>query len=218
MTKKHSFGFTLIELLVVIAIIALLSTIVFANINAARLKSRDKIRLNNLVQLQNALELYYADHGSYPMTSMAPPASDVDGIRIFWSSTYPGNIIHPSGIAEEHTDYIPGLVPKYISVLPTDIDGRSSQCNTYNRAYWYWSNGRGYKIATVCSMEGDEPRPDPGSRFYSNPSQPLGPNIYYMWALCGGDTSLSPEEKAAVAYTWIGAIQNWCEAFPNKYE
>ena len=64
MKKK---GFTLIELLVVIAIIGLLSSIVLANINVARLKARDAKRLEDIRSVQTALELYYGANGSYPM-------------------------------------------------------------------------------------------------------------------------------------------------------
>ncbi|MBI2097720.1 MAG: type II secretion system protein [Candidatus Vogelbacteria bacterium] len=60
-------GFTLIELLVVIAIISLLSSIVLASLQTARVKARDSQRVQNIIQLRNALELYAADHdGLYP--------------------------------------------------------------------------------------------------------------------------------------------------------
>ena len=62
-------GFTLIELLVVISIIGVLSTIAMTSLNAARAKARDVVRLSDITQMQTALELYYADHGSYPGTT-----------------------------------------------------------------------------------------------------------------------------------------------------
>lgn len=62
-------GFTLIELLVVIAIIGILSSVVLASLNSARLKSRDARRVSDLKQLQLALELYYdANSSNYPAT------------------------------------------------------------------------------------------------------------------------------------------------------
>ncbi len=65
MTKR---GFTLIELLVVIAIIGILSSIVLASLNTARLKSRDTRRVADLKQLQLALALYFDSNAAYPAT------------------------------------------------------------------------------------------------------------------------------------------------------
>ena len=59
-------GFTLIELLVVIAIIAILSTVVMAGLNSARLKGRDANRIASVKQVQSALELYNDSCGGYP--------------------------------------------------------------------------------------------------------------------------------------------------------
>lgn len=62
-------GFTLIELLVVISIISLLSSIVLASLNTARIKARDARRMEDLRQIRTALELYYDDNGNYPVIS-----------------------------------------------------------------------------------------------------------------------------------------------------
>lgn len=64
--KMEKKGFTLIELLMVISIISLLSSIVISNVNNARVRARDTQRLQNIKQLQTALELYYNDNGRYP--------------------------------------------------------------------------------------------------------------------------------------------------------
>ncbi len=67
-------GFTLIELLVVIAIIGILSSIVLASLNSARLKSRDARRVADIKQVQLALQLYYDANSAYPaaLSSLAP--------------------------------------------------------------------------------------------------------------------------------------------------
>ena len=73
-------GFTLIELLVVIAIIGILSSVVLASLNSARVKARDARRVSDIKQLQVALELYNDAVGSYPtaltaLTGGGPGAS-----------------------------------------------------------------------------------------------------------------------------------------------
>jgi general secretion pathway protein G len=68
-------GFTLIELLVVIAIIGILSSVVLASLNTARMKSRDTRRVADVKQLQIALALYYDANSQYP-TTLAPLATN----------------------------------------------------------------------------------------------------------------------------------------------
>ena len=65
-TKKSAKGFTLIELLVVIAIIGILSSVVLASLNTARLKSRDTRRVADIKQIQLALALYFDSNAAYP--------------------------------------------------------------------------------------------------------------------------------------------------------
>lgn len=63
---KFSAGFTLVELLVAISIIGLLSTLIFANFAATRVRGRDVQRKSDLREVQKALRLYYNDKGIYP--------------------------------------------------------------------------------------------------------------------------------------------------------
>jgi len=66
---KHTKGFTLIELLVVVAIIGLLSSVIMASLNSARIKARDAKRAEDIHQIQTAVEMYYNDNGHYPNSS-----------------------------------------------------------------------------------------------------------------------------------------------------
>ncbi|MDD5032281.1 MAG: type II secretion system protein [Patescibacteria group bacterium] len=68
---KESKGFTLIELLVVISIIGFLVSATVYAVNVARKKSRDARRLEDLAQMQKALELYYHDNNRYPPINSA---------------------------------------------------------------------------------------------------------------------------------------------------
>jgi len=60
-------GFTLIEMLIVITIIALLASMILVGMGGARAKARDSRRIADLHNVQNALELYYAKNGNYPV-------------------------------------------------------------------------------------------------------------------------------------------------------
>lgn len=85
-------GFTLIELLVVIAIIGLLSAIVFGALNASRAKARDGQRKEALVQLRNAMELYYSKCGTYIIRqNCTGTAYGSSGVGFFDYTTYAGS-------------------------------------------------------------------------------------------------------------------------------
>src|SRR3989338_117335 len=111
-------GFTLIELLVVVAIIGLLSSVVLASLNGARVKGRDARRLADVKQIQLALELYYDDNGN-----KYPPMS---------TGNFVANIV--------------GLTPTYISVLPHDPNKEAGAPGDYQ--YWTNDANRkkGYSI------------------------------------------------------------------------
>jgi len=63
---KNRSAFTLIELLVVIAITAVLLAIGIPNYMSARERARDAKKKQELLQLANALRLYYNDYKTYP--------------------------------------------------------------------------------------------------------------------------------------------------------
>jgi prepilin-type N-terminal cleavage/methylation domain-containing protein len=60
---KNSRGFTLIELLVVIAIIGILSSVVLASLNTARLRGADGSIKSSLSNARSQAELYYDTTG-----------------------------------------------------------------------------------------------------------------------------------------------------------
>jgi len=75
-------GFTLIELLVVIAIIGILSSVVLASLNSARVKGRDARRISDIKQIQLALELYYDTNQSFPTAAQAFPATASSSVLV----------------------------------------------------------------------------------------------------------------------------------------
>jgi prepilin-type N-terminal cleavage/methylation domain-containing protein len=80
--RNKNQGFTLIELLVVISIVGLLSTTILVSLGSARTKARDARRTEDLHQLRNAFDIYYAKNGYYPtparLNVVASPCSSSD--------------------------------------------------------------------------------------------------------------------------------------------
>lgn len=123
--SSPSKGFTLIELLVVIAIIGILSSVVLASLNTAKLKANDAKRVSDLNAIRTALEMYAIDHNAYPVTNP-------------WSSKCPA-----WGGDQGGGNVIPGLVPKYLPKMPDDpqMDTAANTC-----CYLFYSNGIDYKL------------------------------------------------------------------------
>ena len=74
----NSKGFTLIELLVVIAIIGILSSVVLASLNSARMKARDVRKQADFKQISTVLALYYDKYGTMP-ANLVPGTQVCDG-------------------------------------------------------------------------------------------------------------------------------------------
>ena len=106
---NHGAGFTLIELMVVIAIIAILSSIMLVNFNAAKSRSRDGQRISDTAQIQLALAGYFNQCNQYPQ----PDTTTVSGKSVVDQNTLTQNTGCPSGIT----------FSSFISKVPTPPAG-----------------------------------------------------------------------------------------------
>lgn len=59
-------GFTLIELMIVLAIMGILLTIAQPNLKSSLIRAREAVLREDLYQMRDALDQYYADNGKYP--------------------------------------------------------------------------------------------------------------------------------------------------------
>jgi prepilin-type N-terminal cleavage/methylation domain-containing protein len=124
-------GFTLIELLVVIAIIGLLSSIVLAALNSARIKAHDAERIQDLKQISTAVELYYDKYGHYPVI-------EADSRTSPWT-TFSGMIA-------------PEFMPS-IPIDPANGGKEGSMCWTCGEYYYYSGNGSSFQISTYLAND-----------------------------------------------------------------
>jgi type II secretion system protein G len=125
-------GFTLIELMVVVAIIAILATIVYANVGGASPKARDAERQADLRNLQTAIEQYKNKNGRYPSMGCAPGSDQISS-------------------ESDCATYVAALSPEFITVLPKDTKRDT------NEGYAYVTNtdGTSYKVMALNSVESE---------------------------------------------------------------
>ncbi len=140
-------GFTLIELLVVVAIIGVLSSVVLASLNTARMKARDAQRVSDIRSLETALQMYYSDYNHFPVCTEYLTAGNAAS-----------GCLHAA------------LVPNYIPQIPSDPLYGSNNSLGWGYQYQYWSSdSSGTWYALRASLEGT-PLPVQGAY----PSQSAG--------------------------------------------
>ncbi|MGI6629229.1 MAG: competence type IV pilus major pilin ComGC [Bacillota bacterium] len=63
---KNERGFTLVELMVVVSILAILSSIAIPRFTGQKQKAEEMKTNADIAILQNAVDMYFFDHGVYP--------------------------------------------------------------------------------------------------------------------------------------------------------
>ncbi len=66
--NRHSNGFTLLELMIVLAIMGVLITIAEPSLKNSVIRAREAVLREDLFQMRDAIDQYYADNGKYPST------------------------------------------------------------------------------------------------------------------------------------------------------
>ena len=119
-------GFTIVELLIVIVVIAILAAITIVAYTGIQERARFSAMRSDISNINKAIQLYYADNGSYPIT---PNTTACNGNWCGWDQV--------TGDA-----FIPGLSPEYIATIP-----QLPTANASSDTYLYRSpSGTDYKL------------------------------------------------------------------------
>ena len=138
--RQRRLGFSLIELLIVISIIGILVATATVSWTNAQQKSRDSKRKSDVKSIQQALELYLQDNGTYP-------EADASGL-----------IKCPSGGIQWGGNFKCGTIT-YMNPLPKDPI--NATIGTINHTYYYQASSPSEPILTYKLSAGLENSKDP---------------------------------------------------------
>ncbi|KKT97983.1 MAG: General secretion pathway protein G [Microgenomates group bacterium GW2011_GWA1_46_15] len=140
-------GFTLVELLIVIAIIGVLSALLFSNFTGARERARDTKRKSDLMQIKNALRLWYNDFQRYP---------DTGGVQ----AGGVGTTLKGCGTSTSFTDcswgetFINGSTV-YMNEVPKDPVNDAANYYTYQQGNALDSTSNAFQLTTILENISD---------------------------------------------------------------
>lgn len=140
-------GFTLIELLVVIAIIGMLASIVLVSLGTARAAGRDAKRKGDIHAIENALNLYWDTHYSYPSTGATNP-SRVSLSSGSWTGSWSGAL---TALQNENDIAV-------LPIDPTNANGPWFNCLAscgVSSYYFYMSDGVHYILGAWLENHND---------------------------------------------------------------
>ncbi len=144
--KKNNLGISKVELLVVLAVIALVGVLAAVMVNSARERSRDYKRLNDINEIQIALEQHFNEKNEYPGGEFLP-LGDAGQSACLSSEGFQGNC---SGDPIVFMSLVPSLYDKGLQDL--------SQCgNPARTAYCYTVLSDGQSYAVSLEFERDIP-------------------------------------------------------------
>jgi len=109
MRANKQSGFTIVELLIVIVVIGILAAITIVAFNGVQAKARDGARISKVTSIAKAIELYYADNGTYP------PIQDGLG-----NETSCGSLTENWGHCDRNK-LLSDTLAKYIKIDPTSL-------------------------------------------------------------------------------------------------
>lgn len=149
-------GFTLIELLVAISIIGVLSTMGLVLFSDSQVKARDAKRKSDLKNIRTALEAYYNDNGSYPVSN----PSGYSGAS--WAHSSITGAVSPGNGSWQLLKN--ALEPKYLQQVPVDPvnTGGAPWSDAANNppysSYAYSSGGKHYNLVAHLENTNDPDR------------------------------------------------------------
>jgi type II secretion system protein G len=123
--SRRQKGFTIVELLIVIVVVAILAAITIVAYNGIQQRARDSQRKNDVKTIVKAIELYYADNGSFPTSNCTLGTGCA--INSAWTTTADAS----------WPNFVSQLVPQYLASVPKDPLATTSTSAAIHGGYNY---------------------------------------------------------------------------------
>ena len=151
MTRSR--GFTLIELLVVISIIGMLSAIVLASLNTAKIKGQDAARISDVKSLETAMEIYYNGNNGYPTSNGSGNGDVLLSDATLTSKLVPTYIPSmPAPLIADGDRYYANGATSGVSTSGYDMLIYIATTNSWCRAGTLPGNTGDWGVPTVCNF------------------------------------------------------------------
>ncbi|NMB70342.1 type II secretion system protein [candidate division WWE3 bacterium] len=134
-------GFTLVELLIVIIVMSILSGVVISvvNVSGMRARGRDSQRKSDISKIASALELYYTDNRSYPISAN-------------WINAGISTSVLATNLVPNYIDVIPND-PNYIVDVATPCSRNGGGSADFDYRYNYRTSSTGSRYLLTALME-----------------------------------------------------------------
>lgn len=169
---KSRSGFTLIEVMVVIAVLAIIASMAVMGYNAQIKAAHDSKSSVNMLSLVDALDNYYSESGSYPVTCGHSSHSVLDCSQV--DSTYTGMTAPPkitAGMTSSQLQAIlPGLDEKF-------THPRNPDQSPLNRTVSNIIQADSYFLLSMDMVPGGEVAPETPPPTFPSPIDPKDPGI-----------------------------------------
>jgi prepilin-type N-terminal cleavage/methylation domain-containing protein len=140
MKSNLKLGFTIVELLIVIVVIAILASISVVAYNGIKERARHTSIQSDIRQVHRLLELYHADHGTYPVTGTTTLAGAASGNETYADSNC---VISDETKVTRSANWVPGIS----EALPQSDGNIGKGVGNHGGCYFYTSDGRSYILS-----------------------------------------------------------------------
>ena len=145
--KTTQQGFSVLEFIIVFVFIGMLTALVVVAMDSSRVSGRNAARITQINEYRKAFELYYSDHGHYPV---ARAGEDIVEEKVMCLGDYSDDKCWIDGTSvSESSEMIDALTPEYMRMIPYGSNQLFAEGNEHlytGMIYFYQNFGDVYSV------------------------------------------------------------------------